>query len=241
MKKKGFTLVELLAVIVVLGIIALIGYASIGNVINSSKESSNKVTIKNYAKAIEQIVFLSNMNDEEVNLDSSEWIEEKVKFENSKVVCNHIIYDKSASLYGCKVNDSIEEYCYNNNEAYTCGKSKNLFDGKFPNMVGLYLVTNKLIDGNLSFSMTEKDPTVDISGIYLALSSSNTHPYDTYIILDGTVRKTVVNNFSNYKYLALYPATQEAVDKVNARFNIQIEEGSTATDYEAYGYKKIEN
>ena len=45
--KKGFTLVELLAVIVILGVIASIGIFAINNTIKKSKEKSYQVTIKN--------------------------------------------------------------------------------------------------------------------------------------------------------------------------------------------------
>ena len=52
--KKGFTLVELLAVIVVMGIIATIGYAAVSGVINSSKQSSYELQVKNIEKAVKQ-------------------------------------------------------------------------------------------------------------------------------------------------------------------------------------------
>ena len=47
--KKGFTLIELLAVIVVLAIIALIATPIVMNIINSSKDSANKVSASNFA------------------------------------------------------------------------------------------------------------------------------------------------------------------------------------------------
>lgn len=49
--KKGFTLVELLAVIVILGLIALIVYPSIGSVIHDSKEKAYNEQINVIIKA----------------------------------------------------------------------------------------------------------------------------------------------------------------------------------------------
>lgn len=45
-KNNGFTLVELLAVIVVLEIIALIGYSIVGDAITSSQESADKESVR---------------------------------------------------------------------------------------------------------------------------------------------------------------------------------------------------
>ena len=126
MKNKGFTLVELLAVIVVLSIIALIGYSTVGNIISSSQDSSNKITMKNYAKAVDQAVFLYEMNNSDSNLSelNSTWLKENVKFEKSTVECEYATYDKTSSLYGCKVKNNEKTYCYTNNEVTECNKNK---------------------------------------------------------------------------------------------------------------------
>ena len=53
MKQKGFTLVELLAVIVILAIIALITIPIVLKTINNSQKESEKQSIAGYARAIE--------------------------------------------------------------------------------------------------------------------------------------------------------------------------------------------
>lgn len=52
--KKGFTLVELLAVIIVLGIIATIGIMSVSNVIDTSKESTYQEQVRVIEKAAQE-------------------------------------------------------------------------------------------------------------------------------------------------------------------------------------------
>ena len=52
LKNKGFTLVELLAVIIVLAIIALIGFTQVGGVIQTSKEKAAVLSAKNYIDAV---------------------------------------------------------------------------------------------------------------------------------------------------------------------------------------------
>jgi len=54
MKNKGFTLVELLAVIVILAVIALIATPVVLNMITDTKENSAMVGANNYAKALEE-------------------------------------------------------------------------------------------------------------------------------------------------------------------------------------------
>ena len=63
MKNKGFTLLELLAVIVILAVIALIATPIILNLISDSKNSSDKVSIDMYARAVEQSIAKEELTD----------------------------------------------------------------------------------------------------------------------------------------------------------------------------------
>ena len=61
--KKGFTLIELLAVIVILAIIALIATPVILNIINDAREGAQKISAKNYARAVELAIVKNASND----------------------------------------------------------------------------------------------------------------------------------------------------------------------------------
>ena len=52
LNKKGFTLVELLAVIVVLAIIALIGFTAVGPIVDSSRKSAAENNILQYEHSL---------------------------------------------------------------------------------------------------------------------------------------------------------------------------------------------
>ena len=65
-KKKGFTLVELLAVIVILAIIALIATPIILNVINDAKKQAAKDSAYGYMDAVEKYIVSSELEDKSI-------------------------------------------------------------------------------------------------------------------------------------------------------------------------------
>ena len=67
MRKKGFTLIELLAVIVILAIIALIAVPIVLNIIDDSKTSSEKESIKLYLDTVEKMVAKKQLNNTSFN------------------------------------------------------------------------------------------------------------------------------------------------------------------------------
>ena len=65
-KKKGFTLVELLAVIVILALIALIATPIILNVINDAKKQAAKDSAYGYMDAVEKYIVSSELEDKSI-------------------------------------------------------------------------------------------------------------------------------------------------------------------------------
>ena len=76
-KKNAFTLIELLAVIVILALIALIATPIILDVINDSKKSSTELSLKNYLRAVELAVSNESLKNPTVNLNVICRIDEK--------------------------------------------------------------------------------------------------------------------------------------------------------------------
>ena len=72
MKKRGFTLVELLAVIVILAIIALIAVPIVIHIINDSKTSSEKESLNLYTDTVEKAITKKQMSEPNFNPDICE-------------------------------------------------------------------------------------------------------------------------------------------------------------------------
>ena len=112
MRKNAFTLIELLAVIVILAIIALIAVPIVLHIIEDLKKSSKEESIKMYAKAIEDGVanfLLRNPNQKEVptiqELQQGHYINYKgnVSCEEEEIYPNGKIYLDKCTVDGTKV------------------------------------------------------------------------------------------------------------------------------------------
>ena len=122
MKSNGFTLIELLAVIVILAIIAVIAVPIILDIINDSKEESNKRSIEMYAKALKNSIAKYQLDGRKLGVSKLETIDGrnfsnkndfKVEYDGN-VACEVIeIYaDGTIYLEKCKVNGEAVKYTY---------------------------------------------------------------------------------------------------------------------------------
>ena len=77
--KKGFTLIELLAVIIILAVISLITTPMILGVIETSKESSAKVSAYGYIDAVETQVAINELDANKTNIEDGVYEVEDLK------------------------------------------------------------------------------------------------------------------------------------------------------------------
>ena len=180
-------------------------------------------------------------------------------YDNSKLyaVGDYCIYDNK--LYRCiTAIESAEAFNIAKWEQTTVGKevkqlNSNLSQLEYSDVAGgknLFDVNNIVTENNIyayvkfpmsdiCISLTDKDTSVDISGIYLGMSVDEI-PYSNSITWDfienGIINSKVATDFTYQKYysLAIYPNTQDTIDKLLKRFNIQMEKGTQATAYEPY-------
>ena len=113
--KNGFTLVELLAVIVILSIILLITVPMVLNVIKDSKESTKKESIELYGRSIENAVanyFVKYPEEDYVSFEKLEK-ENLIEYKGKKVECEKVyIVDRNVYLKGCTVGGKDVDIVY---------------------------------------------------------------------------------------------------------------------------------
>ena len=116
MNKKGFTLVELLAVIVILAIIALIATPIVLNVINQAQEGADARSVEAYAKALETKYYAEKVLGNNVTLTSVSIT--TADYNGDAVTCedNDSSNDKVV-LRGCSVGGRDVKYNYSNGKA----------------------------------------------------------------------------------------------------------------------------
>ena len=102
MNKKGFTLVELLAVIVILAIIALIATPIVINVVNDARDKANLRSVEGYMKAYETAYYQALLAGQTVNFDDAL----SVEYSGSKVTCTGLgLNDGKVTATSCTIGD----------------------------------------------------------------------------------------------------------------------------------------
>jgi len=120
-KKKGFTLIELIAVLVIMAIIALIVTPLVMNIIRKARAAADRRSVDAYGRSVEIAMAGYLLDNGEFPADFNT-IKNQVEYSGGPIECNvvNISSDYSVHISECKVDgrdvkiDGDEWYTYDN-------------------------------------------------------------------------------------------------------------------------------
>ena len=184
-KKNAFTLIELLAVIVILAIIAVIVVPKITAQVEESKKNVAKTSALNYKKGVSEYIYYQDMEGNDLDLDGTYNINEngylysgnnviEASFNGQKPKNGYLIYDKNELSSGCL---TINKY----KVTFTNGEVSNIEKGEcapsVPTMAEMcpgckfIFTTSTLTIGTSDMPSSATDDYTDWT------SGENSHPY----------------------------------------------------------------
>ncbi len=139
-KKNGFTLIELIAVLVILAILALIVTPLVMNIIRKARISADKRSIDAYGRSIELAIatYLLDEGKFPTSID-----ELTIEYSGDRVVCetSQLNSDSSVYLAGCKVaGRSVDGYAYGKEDAAPTYTAYSVGDKVEYNNVDYYVI-----------------------------------------------------------------------------------------------------
>ena len=138
--KKGFTLIELIAVLVIMAIIALIATPLVMNIIRKARIAADKRSIDAYGRSIELAITGYLLDNGKFPTSVGELT---IEYSGNKVECSTTQLNSDSSVYlaGCTVGGRTVDYAYGKLETITY-KSYELGDEITYNGVDYYVIKN---------------------------------------------------------------------------------------------------
>lgn len=200
MKKKGFTLVELFAVIVILGIIMSIATPIIIKIINDSKKETYKLSMSGYVKAVEEQISVNkakgkitkngNYNIKDFEVGYSGRIADKGSFSinNELVISAQLCFDTYLVKYDGKEVTLTEKGC--EKEA-----TVNLVIGekKYDNVIKDDIET----EFNISDDISDMTNIVCNNGATISMNDNTLKLSDVYKDTNCTMSSSINTTFDN--------------------------------------------
>ena len=139
-KEKGFTLIELIAVLVIMAIIALIVTPLVMSIIRKARVSADKRSIDAYGRSIELAIagYLLDNGSFPTSIDQL-----TIEYSGDEVVCTTTNLNSDSSIYlaGCTVGGrSVEGYTYGKEEAGPTYTAYSVGDQVTYNNINYYVI-----------------------------------------------------------------------------------------------------
>ena len=178
--KKAFTLIELIAVLVILSILALIVTPIVLNIVKHAKESANKRSVDAYGKSIELAVanYLLDKGEFPTNISDLE-----IEYSGKEVICNISLLNEDSSVYlsECKVGSSdvkdknTSDGWYHYGSTKVTYKSYKIGDEITYNGINFYVIENSDENSDTVTLLKEEPLTVAEVNKYGGVGTGNNH------------------------------------------------------------------
>ena len=173
-KKKGFTLIELIAVLVIMAILALIVTPLVMNIIRKARVSADKRSVDAYGRSIELAIAGYLLDTGKFPTEVSQLT---IEYSGNKVVCSttQINSDSSVYLAGCTVAErSVENYTYGSDKSSTY-TAYEVGDEVRYNNVNYYVIKNSNTTEE-SVTLLKAEPlSVEEVNTYGGVGTENNH------------------------------------------------------------------
>ena len=191
-KKRGFTLIEVIAVLVILSLIFLIVTPLVMNIIRKAKDSADKRSIDIYGKTVEIAAVAYMLDDTEFPTSFDDLT---IEYTGSKVECavNIVNYDGSVFLDKCAVNGRLIKDSKFSSGYYQYGRDTGNY------MFTLYKDINEVVNNSSNGSGSSS------SGSTNSTSSSTTQNTLGTVTYNGGTYYRLTNVNVTAGYVALIP------------------------------------
>ena len=190
LKKRGFTLIELIAVLVIMAIIALIVTPLVMSIIRKAKISARKRSVDAYGRSVE-LAIASYLMDTGTFPTNEQLPNLQVEYSGSTVVCNVMSMKENGGLYlsECKVNN-VEVKDSSTEDGWYHYGTRDLTNEEYVDMYGDALKTASLAYFNTNGSPVEDYTTLTLDYSGKPVACDVTVNYDATIYMT----KCKVNN-----------------------------------------------
>ncbi len=227
-KEKGFTLLELIALLVIMSILALIVTPLVMNIIRKVRISADKRSVDAYGRSIELAIAGYLLDNGKFPTEVSQLT---IEYSGDIVTCEttQINPDSSVYLAGCKVkNRDVTDYTYGTDkkafEAYSKG------DEVTYNGEDYYVIKDSDSKNNVVTLLKATPLTVDEVNLYGGVGTDNNH-VNKYANYPGSSEAGHAYNLNGYGALRYY--TREINDCWN------YESVNCSTDYNQSDIKYV--
>jgi len=237
LRKRGFTLIELIAVLVIMAIIALIVTPLVMNIIRKAKISARKRSVDAYGRSVE-LAIASYLMDKGTFPTNADLPNLQVEYSGSTVVCNVMSMKENGGLYlsECKVNN-VEVKDSSTEDGWYHYGVRDLTNEEYVDMYGDALKTASLAYFNTNGSPVEDYTTLTIDYKGKPVSCDVTVNYDGTIYMtkckvnNVDVTSDTEDGYYHYGSIVNPPAVQSLLEKANPVTVTNYTDGNTKEMY----------